>query len=419
MNLNYQNIIFEFFPKILILSIPIFLITGPFFPDLALSLVVIIFLIIVLREKKFQIFDNKFFYFFIFFYFYLILNSLFQNQNFDSIKISIFYFRFGFFCYALMYFLSKDPKLLKYIFYSLIICFTILSFDGLYQYYFKKNIIGFELVYPGPRVSSFFGDELIMGSYLSRLFPILFGLTIYFVNSKKLLYLIPFWTLIATLTFLSGERTAIFFFSLSLIMMSILFFKNKSYVRIILVLFIISSSLILIFSDSARERVVNETINQMFNSKWESKEVFILTRQHDEHYTSAYRMFLNNKLFGVGVKNFRNFCSRDEYNISDYTCSPHPHNTYIQLLSETGIIGFIIIFYAFIILNLKLFLHFIKKFSGKQFFDDLQICMLVALYLTLWPLIPSGNFFNNWLNIIYYFPIGILMWSFSTKIQQK
>ena len=35
--------------------------------------------------------------------------------------------------------------------------------------------------------------------------------------------------------------------------------------------------------------------------------MFILTRQHDEHYTSAYRMFLNNKLFGVGVKNFRNF----------------------------------------------------------------------------------------------------------------
>ena len=113
----------------------------------------------------------------------------------------------------------------------------------------------------------------------------------------------------------------------------------------------------------------------MFNSKWESKKVFILTRQHDEHYTSAYRMFLNNKLFGVGVKNFRNFCSRGEYNISDYTCSPHPHNTYIQLLSETGIVGFIVIFYAFVILNFKLFLHFVKNSVVNNF---LTICKSVC-----------------------------------------
>jgi len=32
------------------------------------------------------------------------------------------------------------------------------------------------------RVSSFFGDELIMGSYLSRLFPLLFAL---FLVKKK------------------------------------------------------------------------------------------------------------------------------------------------------------------------------------------------------------------------------------------
>ena len=173
-----------------------------------------------------------------------------------------------------MYFLNKDPKLLKYIFYSLIICFTVLSVDGLYQYYFKTNIIGFKLIYPGPRVSSFFGDELIMGSYLSRLFPILFGLTIYFVNSNKLLYLLPFWILIATSTFLSGERTAIFFFSMSLIMMSILFFKNKSYVRIILILFIISSSLILIFSNTAKRKLLMKQLIKCLIASGKVKNVY-------------------------------------------------------------------------------------------------------------------------------------------------
>ena len=71
-----------------------------------------------------------------------------------------------------------------------------------------------------------------------------------------------------------------------------------------------------------------------------TKQNYIISRQHHEHYISGIRMFLNNPISGVGVKNFRIFCSEKEYYISDYTCSPHPHSTYIQLLSETGIIGF-------------------------------------------------------------------------------
>ena len=416
LGLKYQKFLFLDLPKLLILSIPFLLITGPFLSDLALSLVVIIFAILVIKNKEYRLFKNNFFFIFIFFYFYIVFNSLFQNQNFDSIKISIFYFRFGIFSFALVYFLNKDPNLLKYIFYCLIFCILILLFDGFFQYYFKKNILGFELAYPGPRVSSFFGDELLMGSYLSRLFPILFGLTLYFVKSKKkLFYLMPIWVLIAALTLLSGERTALFFLTLSLLLMSFLIIENKYYVRIFFALFIIFSSLVLILSDSVRDRIVNETINQMFNSKWDNEKVFILTRQHDEHYISALRMFKDNKILGVGVKNFRNFCGEEKYNISDYTCSPHPHNTYLQLLAETGILGFMIFFSAFILINYYLLSHFLKKFKKIQLFSDLQICMIVAIYLTLWPLVPGGNFFNNWLNVIYYFPVGILMWSLSLK----
>ena len=55
-----------------------------------------------------------------------------------------------------------------------IFTYAILICDGYYQYFNGENILGFKL--SGVRVSSFFGDELIMGSYLSRLFPLLFAL---------------------------------------------------------------------------------------------------------------------------------------------------------------------------------------------------------------------------------------------------
>ena len=80
------------------------------------------------------------------------------------------------FSLALTYFLSKDIKLLKKIFYSLIIIFVILIFDGFLQYFTGKNILGWDLKYPVPRVSSLFGDELILGSYVARMLPLFIGL---------------------------------------------------------------------------------------------------------------------------------------------------------------------------------------------------------------------------------------------------
>ena len=52
--------------KLLILSvllIPILLVTGPFLPDLLLSISVLIFLFLIIGEKELNIFKNYFFYF--------------------------------------------------------------------------------------------------------------------------------------------------------------------------------------------------------------------------------------------------------------------------------------------------------------------------------------------------------------------
>jgi len=93
-----------------------------------------------------------------------------------SFESSLFYFRIGIFACLIWYLIDKNKKILSYFYYVLIICFSALIVDGYIQFFFGTNIIG--LPKSGSRISSFFGDELIMGSYLSRLSPFLFYICI-------------------------------------------------------------------------------------------------------------------------------------------------------------------------------------------------------------------------------------------------
>ena len=166
----------------------------------------------------------------------------------DSLRISFSYIRFGIFALLIWYLIENNKNILKYLFYSIIICFSLLIIDGYIQFFFGSNILGYELE-PGPRVSSFFGDELILGSYLSRFFPILFGLFLILnteLDKKKILSLICFIFIFSeSLIFLSGERSSFFFMNLSAIYM-LLMLKNYKKFRLIILTF--SLALILIIT---------------------------------------------------------------------------------------------------------------------------------------------------------------------------
>ena len=410
-NSQKEKLIFFYIPAVLFSLIPFFLITGPFFSDFSISLISLIFLIYCIKKKNFFYFKNKFFYFFLIFWSYLIFNSLINNFNFDSLKISFFYFRYGVFVIAIVTLLETDNKFIRYFFYCIFMCFFALIFDGFYQYFFKENILGLKSYM---RVSSFFGDELILGSYLSRLWPIFFGLSLFMVKSKDKLFflLILIFILSEALIFLSGDRSAFFYINISAFFV-IFFSKKIGKLRLITLLSsILLIVIISIINPTAKQRVFDQTLEQMNLLKNNDKndQIYIFSKQHTAHYISAYKMFLDNKILGVGVKNFRNFCNYKKYS-EKFGCSTHPHNTYVQILAETGIIGFIFlltILYYFCKFVLK---HIFLKFNGKDYFSDFEICVLSGILIYIWPLIPTGNIFNNWLNIAMILNLPFLIWS--------
>jgi len=411
-NSSQEKFVFFKLPVTLFSLTPFFLITGPFLSDLSISLISLLFLTYCYKRKNFTYFNHNYFYFFLIFWAYLIFNSLINNFNLDSLKISFFYFRYGIFVIAIITFLNVNDRFIKYFFYCIFVCFTALVLDGFYQYFVGKNILGFE---GSVRVSSFFGDEKILGSYLSRIWPIFFGLSVIILkkNNKLFFLLILIFILSEALVFLSGDRTAFFNINLSaifIILLSKKLFKLRALTLLSTVLLLVVISFI---NPTAKQRVFDQTLNQMNllnEDESEQESLYIFSKEHTHHYISAYRMYLDNKILGVGVKNFRKFCSDIRYIESSSSCAPHPHNTYVQILSETGVIGFLFLITVFIYFLKYVFKHLMLKFNKKYYFNDFEICILSGIAIYLWPFAPTGNVFNNWLNIAMILNLPFLIW---------
>ena len=411
-NLKYSNTVLI---NLIIASIIPFLIWGPFFPDLIVSVSALFFLYYVFKNKNFYYFFNKPLIIFFIFCIYCIFISLFIAEDILlSFESSLFYFRIGVFSCFIWYLIDKDKDILTYFYYALILCFSILIIDGYFQYFTGANLFGFKII--GNRISSFFGDELIMGSYLSRLFPLLFALFLVKQKQKFEIYFIGLlFILIDVLIYLSGERSAFFFLNISTVFIIILI---KEYQKFRLVTFILATICITVLSLNASnlsDRMFKIPAENMGFVK-RSKKPTIFSQTHDNLIHNAYNMFKDQPILGHGPKMFRVLCKKKNYTVGKESCKTHPHNFYLQLLAETGIIGSLFLFIA---LGYVLYASLIQLksiiFKQKRPLTDYQICLLAGILITVWPLSPNGNFFNNWLMITYSLPVGFYLQSVYSK----
>lgn len=404
--INYINsisfILKNNFFFLLLCIYPYALISGPFLSDIIVIVLTFYLIIKSIIEKNFKIYKKIYFYLFIIFCIYISFNSIFNSKDFISIKSSVPYFRFGFFALAVHFILENNSEKLKIFFYCLISIIFILSIDSIFQKVFGFNMIGMEINHE-IRISSFFGDELILGSYVIKFLPITLAFIIYLKKEINLNFI--FMILIVSLfpILLSAEKTA--FLSFILFCIFIIFvMKYKFQVKLLLILTIFSLIFVVLsLNKNTKFRLIEVYARNMMDTN------SIYTQVHLSHFKTAYKMYLDKPIYGHGPKMFRFKCSDAKYMYDEFSCSTHPHNFYLQLISETGLIGlsFLIYFYSYLIIMLSKAIR-LKKFiiTKEKLPYSIMVCSLLITFL---PISTSGNIFNNWLSSINFFSIGILL----------
>ncbi len=286
--------------------LPVGFVVGPLVAELIINILIIIFLYNCSQDKNFYFFKNKIFIFFLFFYLFLMINLLFSNFLKESALNIFSYIRFIIFPFAICDILEKNKKNLKFVFLILSITIFIVVLDGYYQFIFDKNFLGYQK-YRIDRISGFFKEDLILGSFLSRLLPLFIGLILFFKEDLKLTSLnLVIFLFAFILILLTGERASFLTASLALL---IIIIQIKSYFHLRLILSFVTIfivSFIMINNPIVSDRYFNQLKNHILgNPNTAEKEIL---PNYMPMIETSFKMFKENKLLGMGPKSYRYLC---------------------------------------------------------------------------------------------------------------
>ena len=134
--------------------------------------------------------------------------------------------------------------------------------------------------------------------------------------------------------------------------------------------------------------------------------------QLPSHNESPYFRVMNSGMvafetapvLGVGTANYRILCADLTRDHTDVDCHTHPHNYYIQLLAETGIIGLV---FGCVMLGAIIWSCAQTSIKGRA---DVVMATAVIIPLGLFfPLQSTADFFGQWNNIFMWSAVALAL----------
>ena len=434
------NLVFSFFPISFI------------FGSFAVNLNLVLFCILGIFYLKSKILKTKYdfsikiiFLFFLVIFISTVLSYAktiyfegYDNVSFVRLAKSILFFRY-FLLLITIYLLNKLGILnFKYFFLTAAFSAVIVSLDIIYQFFMGANILGQKST--GFYNSGFFGDEIVAGGYIQRFsFFSIFFITLLFNNSKytKFIFSTSLISILIIGIFFAGNRMPLVLIMVGLFLILLSNVKIKKIIFLSIVVTFLILQFIILSNESYKNYLknayfsfyvnsMNVVANMYANQKWkitrndiivkgyeEGESRKSITRFYEVKYETHYkRLFLTaidvwkkNKIFGNGIKSFREDCHKlngPDVNLAEIPvpdkknrlCSNHPHNYYFEILTDSGIVGLSIAFTLALMFIIFIFKNHknIKKINIENF---ILLSVIVSLILELQPLRNTGSLFTT------------------------
>ena len=141
---------------------------------------------------------------------------------------------------------------------------------------------------------------------------------------------------------------------------------------------------------------------------------------HASHYAVAYKIFLNHPIFGIGINNFYSESKKTKYEDGRYgytnvtsdgivetpvlRAATHPHQVYLEIISEVGLVGLLYCIFIFIY---PIFISLKSYVKSKEI--NLISHLLLHIYF-IFPFLPSGSFFGTNYGVPFWFNLSILIY---------
>ena len=405
LSIKINDLKFNYFINFLIFLLPISFIAGNLLINLNLILIVIFSLLFYGKEifkTKLLFFDKLLIAIFIFAFFTAVINILeYKNSSYTlTLNKTLSFLRFLFFYFVLRFLIEKNILNFKFFFISATLCSTFVSLDLIFQFINGKDIFGYSSSSSKMmgKLSGPFGDEIIAGSYLQRFSVFSFFLVSVYLPNLKLKKKFIIFSLLFILFFssmiLAGNRMPIVLFIMFGIFLFVLENKIRKYAFLFFSTLLAITYLFFQFNNEINNYIEGfaNLIIQIIDflpNLFLKQNITEFPNTYIKEFYSGYMSWLENFFIGGGINSFHYNCLQ-----TINACASHPHNYYLEILSELGLIGMILwsIVFSYLIYISIVKIYFLKSvLKNNYLITPFSILFLVEIF----PIKSTGSFFTT------------------------
>ena len=387
---------------ILTALLPLLLLFSRALADVATILVGILFVTYCIKEKYYNFLKQPISIALLLLWAWFLISSLFAFSSISkAFSVSFVFVRYILFFFACINWLFTETAAIKFAIKIITITILIAALDTLLQFTTGTSISGKPQM--GGRLTSFLRRPDI-GIYLAKLIFPLAAFWLWQASSDRKNLLLSCFLLffVISIVLLTGERTATALCLASiggiLLIIGVSNKNLRSYVLLGITGIFGMFSILVYRSEFLYARMMNfiSDIGNFPDSLYgQLFKASLLTWKEHGFFT------------GVGLRQFRDVCPTFQASGQVTYCDLHSHNIYLEILSESGLVG-LILFSVFVMLCLyQIWQSSIATYNKNTIGFVSNICILGGLVLILFPFSVTMSFITNWSGILNWVGISL------------